>query len=132
MSEASVLAGLAVDIAGTTVSHACSYPLTYLYNMRHGEACAFTLDSFIRMNAETEGVRLHSLAQQIGFKDAYDMADKVAQMKLQMEMKTTLDDAGIEISDIDNLAILSMQPDMINSPAVMTIDKLIKMYSSLK
>jgi alcohol dehydrogenase len=132
MSEASVLAGLAVDIAGTTVSHACSYPLTYLYNMRHGEACAFTLDSFIRMNAETEGVRLHSLAQQIGFKDAYDMADRVAQMKQQMEMKTTLDDAGIEISDIDNLAILSMQPDMVNSPAVITIDKLIKMYSSLK
>lgn len=132
MSEASVLAGLAVDITGATVSHACSYPLTYLYKMRHGEACAFTLDSFIRMNAEVEGVRLHSVANQIGFRDAYDMADRVAQMKIQMGMKTTLDEAGIEISDIENLAILSMQPDMINSPAVMTIDKLIKMYSSLK
>jgi alcohol dehydrogenase len=132
MSEASVLAGLAVDIAGTTVSHACSYPLTYLYNMRHGEACAFTLDAFIRMNAEAEGVRLHSLASQIGFKDAYDMAERVSQMKMQMEMKTSLEDVGIDISEIDNLAILSMQPDMINSPAVMTINKLIKLYNSLK
>lgn len=131
MSEASVLAGLAVDIAGTTVSHACSYPLTYLYNIGHGEACAFTLDSFIRMNAEVEDVRLHSLASKIGFKDAYDMADRVTQMKVQMDMKASLAEVGIDISEIENLAILSMQPDMINSPAVMTIDKLIKLYNSL-
>jgi alcohol dehydrogenase len=131
MSEASVLAGLAVDIAGTTASHACSYPLTYLYNIRHGEACAFTLDSFIRINAEVEEGRLHQLAKQIGFKDAYDMADRIVQMKIEMGMKTTLKDAGIEFSEIENLAILSMQPDMINNPVAITIDKLIKMYHSL-
>jgi alcohol dehydrogenase len=131
MSEASVLAGLAVDIAGTTASHACSYPLTYLYNIRHGEACAFTLDSFIRINAEVEEGRLHQLAIQIGFKDAYHMADRIAQMKTEMGMKTTLKDAGIEFSEIENLAILSMQPDMINNPVAITIDKLIKMYHSL-
>ena len=131
MSEASVLAGLAVDFDGTTASHACSYPLTYLYNMRHGEACAFTLDSFIRINAEVEDGRLHSLAKQIGFIDAYDMADKISKMKIQMEMKTTLKKAGIDINEIENLAILSMQPDMINNPVVITIDKLIKMYKSL-
>lgn len=131
MSEASVLAGLATDIAGTTASHACSYPLTYLYNIRHGEACAFTLDSFIRINAEVDEGRLHNFAKQLGFADAYDMANKIAQMKKQLRMKTTLNDAGIDASEIENLAILSMQPDMINNPVTMTIDKLIKMYSSL-
>ena len=131
MSEASVMAGLAVDIAGTTASHACSYPLTYLYNIRHGEACAFTLDSFIRINAEMEDGRLHHLSKQIGFKDAYDMADRITQMKIEMEMKTTLKDAGIEMREIENLAILSMQPDMINNPVTITIDKLIKMYHTL-
>jgi alcohol dehydrogenase len=131
MSEASVMAGLAVDTAGTTASHACSYPLTYLYNIRHGEACAFTLDSFIRINAEMEDGRLHHLSKQIGFKDAYDMADRITQMKIEMGMKTTLKDAGIEMREIENLAILSMQPDMINNPVTITIDKLIKMYHSL-
>jgi len=132
MSEASVLAGLAVDIAGTTASHACSYPLTYLYNLRHGEACAFTLDSFIRINAEAVEGRLHFLARQIGFEDAYNMADRVLQLKLQMGMKTNLREAGIDVNEIENLAILSMQPDMINNPMVINIDKLIEMYNSLK
>jgi alcohol dehydrogenase len=132
MSEASVLAGLAADISGTTASHACSYPLTYLYNLRHGEACAFTLDSFIRINAEAEEGRLHILAKEIGFEDAYSMANKILRMKKQMGMKTTLKEAGIDINDIENLAILSMQPDMINNPITIGIDKLIEMYNSLK
>lgn len=132
MSEASVLAGLAVDIAGTAASHACSYPLTYIYNMRHGEACAFTLESFIRINAEAEGGRLHQLAGRIGLKDAYSMAEHIKQMKRQMGINMTLKDAGIDVSEIENLAILSMQPDMINNPIVIRIDNLIEMYNSLK
>lgn len=132
MSEASVLAGLAVDISGTTASHACSYPLTYLYDLRHGEACAFTLDSFIRINAEAEDGRLHHFAKQVGFVDAYQMADRVKQMKLQMGMKTTLREVGIEASEIENLAIISMQPDMVNNPIPINIDSLIEMYHSLR
>lgn len=132
MSEASVLAGLAVDIAGTTASHACSYPLTYLYNIRHGEACAFTLDSFIRINADVENGRMHSFAKQIGFEDAFAMADKIVEMKIKMEMKINLKDAGIDYTEIENLAILSMQPDMVNNPVLITIDKLINMYNALE
>lgn len=131
MSEASVLAGLAVDIAGTTASHACSYPLTYLYNIRHGEACAFTLDSFLRVNAEVDNGRLHVLAKAVGFEDAYAMADKVLEMKVLMGMKKSLRDAEIDEDEIENLAILSMQPDMVNNPVVMNIEKLIEMYSRL-
>ncbi|MGB7605988.1 MAG: iron-containing alcohol dehydrogenase family protein [Lutisporaceae bacterium] len=131
MSEASVLAGLAVNLSSTTASHACSYPLTYLYNIRHGEACAFTLDSILKINSEAEDGRLHQLAVQIGFKDAYDMADKIVKMKASMEMKSTLKEAGIDTSEIDNLSILSMQPDMINNPIVISIEKLIEMYHAL-
>lgn len=132
MSKASVLAGISADMSGSAACHACSYPLTFLYNLRHGAACAFTLDSFVRINAEAEDGRLHYLAKQIGFKDAYSMADKIKLMKIQMGMKTTLSDAGIDINDIENLSILSMQPDMINNPVVISIDKLVEMYNSLK
>lgn len=132
MSEASVLAGIAVDMSGTAASHACSYPLTYLYNIRHGDACAFTLDSFIRMNAEADEGRLHLFAYKLGFQDAHHMADKIMELKLQMSMKTTLKDAGIDINDIENLSILSMQPDMINNPTKISIEKLIEMYHGKK
>jgi alcohol dehydrogenase len=132
MSQASVLAGLAADAAGSTASHACSYPLTYLYDLRHGEACAFTLDSFIRINAEAEEGRLHNLAKQIGFENAYHMADRIQEMKKKMGMKTTLKEAGIDINEVENLAILSMQPDMINNPTLININMLVEMYHSFK
>ncbi len=131
MSEASILAGLAVNISSTTASHACSYPLTYLYNMRHGEACAFTLDSFLRINLDTEYDRLYQFAKEIDFKDAYDMADEIAKMKVSLGINSTLKEAGIDASEIDNLSILSMQPDMINNPIFISIEKLIEMYHSL-
>lgn len=46
MAEASVIAGLAFTLPKTTSSHACSFPLTNLYHIPHGEACGLTLDCF--------------------------------------------------------------------------------------
>lgn len=46
MAEASIVAGVAFSHPRTTGSHACSFPLTNIYGVPHGEACAFTLDYF--------------------------------------------------------------------------------------
>ena len=43
--EASNLAGQAINITRTSLSHAISYPLTNKFNFPHGLACAFTLNS---------------------------------------------------------------------------------------
>ena len=60
----------------TAGSHACSYPLSEDYGLPHGEACAFTLDSFVRLNADE---RLEALCRAMGFNrvrvvDPYDLA----------------------------------------------------------
>jgi len=52
MAEASIVAGVAFSHPRTTGSHACSFPLTNIYGLPHGEACAFTLDYFLKFNAE--------------------------------------------------------------------------------
>lgn len=44
-------AGRAIAIAGTTVCHALSYPLTLRYGLSHGHACGLTLASVLRYNA---------------------------------------------------------------------------------
>ncbi len=132
MCEASVTAGLAFSHPKTAGIHACSYPLTNLYGISHGEACAFTLDSFVRINAEAENGRLHTFSRQLGFCDAYEMADKILEMKKYTGMKITLQDAGIVKQDIENLALMSMHPDIMNNPVDLNIEKLIKMYSSLE
>ena len=83
MAEASIVAGVAFSHPRTTGSHACSFPLTNLYGMPHGEACAFTLDYFIRFNAahaDGDG-RITALARDCGFDSPAAMADAVHDMK---------------------------------------------------
>ncbi len=131
MSEASVIAGLAFGLPKTAGSHACSFPLTNVYHIPHGEACAFTLDLFARINAEAEDGRLHSFARQLCFADAFEMADRILEMKKQMGLKVTLADAGIKEEEIENLAIKSQHPNMLNNPVEMTVEKIINMYRKL-
>ncbi|MBF6327722.1 phosphonoacetaldehyde reductase [Nocardia transvalensis] len=45
------LAGRAIAIAGTTVCHAMSYPLTLRHGLSHGHACGLTLAPVLRYNA---------------------------------------------------------------------------------
>lgn len=47
--KASNLAGKAINISRTSLNHSISYPLTNLYNLKHGYACAFSVISTINM-----------------------------------------------------------------------------------
>ena len=63
MAEASIIAGVAFSNPRTAGSHACSFPLTNLYGVPHGEACAITLDYFCHFNADAENGRHNNFAQ---------------------------------------------------------------------
>ncbi|AGK95965.1 iron-containing alcohol dehydrogenase family protein [Clostridium pasteurianum] len=132
MSEASLIAGLAFGLPKTTGSHACSFPLTNIYKLPHGEACAFTLDYFTRINAEAEDGRVNDFAKQLGFKDANDMADRIKELKFSMNMKVSLQDAGIRDEEVETLAELSIHPNLLNNPVKMEKKDLIEMFRSFK
>lgn len=131
MSEASLLAGLAFGLPKTAGSHACSFPLTNVYGISHGEACAMTLDAFTRINASAEDGRLHQFARNLFFTDAFAMADQILAMKQQMKMKISLADANIPEGEIEQLAKLSQHPNMLNNPVAMDHDRIVNLYRSL-
>lgn len=132
MAEASVLAGLTFGLPKTTGPHACSFPLTSVYHIPHGEACAFTIDAFTRINGEDKEGRVNGFAIKLGFKDAEEMADKMLEMKKEMGLKVTLKDAGINLEDVPKLAELSQHPNMLNNPVKMSYEAILNMYLSLK
>ena len=132
MCEASVMAGLAFGLPKTAGSHACSFPLTNLYHIPHGEACAFTLDAFTLINSDAEEGRLQDFSKKLGFKDASAMAEKIKDMKKEMKLKVTLEAAGIKEEDLDELASLSQHPNMLNNPIKMDVASTKKMYLTLK
>lgn len=133
MAEASIIAGVAFSNPRTTGSHACSFPLTNLYGVPHGEACAMTLDYFIRLNAKGDDGRIECFARDCGFADAYAMADEVTELKRKMGMAMTLSQIGVKAEEeIEELTRLSMHPLLKNNPVKLDFDDIKKMYEAIK
>ena len=94
MSQASTIAGLAFSQTGTAGSHACSYRLSIDYHIPHGEACAFTLDRWVEINAEARP-ELRRIYRNIGFEIESDFAAWINRMKVKGELRTTLRECGV-------------------------------------
>jgi alcohol dehydrogenase class IV len=135
MAEASVIAGMAFTLPKTTSSHACSFPLTNLYHIPHGEACGLTLDYFARINAKdpgADGKRINEFARQLGFADMGDMADAIAQMKKDLHLRTDLKEFHLTDEQVSELVQASHHPNMLNNPVEITDEILNDMYQSMR
>lgn len=135
MAEASIVAGVAFSHPRTTGSHACSFPLTNIYGIPHGEACAFTLDYFVKFNAkhaDSDG-RLDALAKDCGFDSAYEMADEISSMKKRMGMRSRLSEIGCTSDEqIAELTKKSMSMLMKRNPIELSESDIGEMYNKLK
>ncbi len=129
MAYGSLLAGLAFSNAKTAGCHACSYPLSMYHHLPHGEACAFTLDSFIRLNADD---RLESLANTLGFADTGALADEIYRLKVKGGLRVRFADCDGEL-DLNKLATESAEHMLMrNNPVQLSVDELKAMFAALK
>ena len=128
MAYASLLAGMAFALPKTAASHACSFALSADYHLPHGEACAFTLDSLIKINADE---RLENLAKAVGMKNTDELAERIRHFKTIACLKTKLSELG-EV-DVDKLAHDgAVHPLMANNPVKLTAEDLKKMFLKLR
>ena len=131
MAEASVIAGLAFTLPKTTSSHACSFPLTNIYGIPHGEACGLTLDWFCRVNADAQGGRVQALAHDLGCADAEELAERIAELKRAVGLRVGLADLALTDGQIAELVRLSHHPNLDNNPVAITDEMLDEMYRAL-
>lgn len=135
MAQASITAGVAFSHPRTTGSHACSFPLTNLYGVPHGEACAFTLDYFVKFNADNadENGRIAAFARECGFKNAYEMANEISAMKKRMGMRSRLSEIGCTSDEqIAELTEKSMSMLMERNPIALSKQNILEMYHALR
>lgn len=132
MAEASLIAGLAFTLPKTTASHACSFPLTNIYHIPHGEACGLTLDYFARINAKAENGRLDEFAKKLGFKNTDDMADEIYKLKEKMGLRNDLKDLNLTDEQVSELVRISRHPNLYNNPVEITDEMLNDMYQSMR
>jgi alcohol dehydrogenase len=126
MSLGALFAGLAFAQTRTAAVHACSYPLSMYHHMSHGEACAFTLDMFLKENAAVDN-RLNDLARELGFNDANEMAAKIMEMKREFKLKCSIKE--LNNPDVKQLAKESViHPLFNNNPKKFTTEELEKAF----
>lgn len=131
MSEASLLAGLAFALPKTSSAHACSYPLTNVLGIPHGEACALTIDYWLRFNAAHGDERSRILVQELGFEDAGKMADRLGELKAELGLMTNLKSFNLSTMQIDNLIEATTSPNLLNNPVEIHRSDIADMYRSL-
>lgn len=132
MAEASVIAGLAFTLPKTTASHACSFPLTNLHHIPHGEACGLTIDYFARINASVENGRLEKFVQKLGFKDVDEMADSIHALKDRLGLRNDLKDLNLTDEQVADLVRISRHPNLYNNPVEITDEMLQEMYETFR
>ena len=127
MAYGALLGGLSFALPKTAASHACSYPLSEDYHLPHGEACAFTLDSLVRINADE---RLEHLCRAVGLKDTEELAERIRFLKQLGGLRCRLSELG-EV-DLDKLCRdCAAHPLMNNNPVKMDEARLREMFEAL-
>ena len=127
MSRAALLGGLSFALPKTAASHACSYPLSEDYHLPHGEACAFTLDSLVRINADA---RLEELCSRVGLSGTEELAERIRALKKLGGLRSRLSDLG-EV-DLDKLCRdCAAHPLMNNNPVKLDEAALHRMFEAL-
>lgn len=132
MCEAAVIAGMAFGLPKTTASHACSYPISSLYHIPHGEACGLTIDYFTRLNAQNDQQgRILDLAQKLGYESGEELADAIRALKGRIGMRSDLKQFDLTDADVEALAVQSDHPNLKNNPTEITHEMLVEMYRSM-
>ncbi len=128
MAYAATLAGLAFGQPKTAGCHACSYPLSQDYHLPHGEACAFTLDSFVRINTSP---RMEEMLKRAGLTGgSEELVERIRAFKAMAGLRARLRDLG-EV-DLGKLAAdCAAHALMRNNPVKMSEADLRAMFEAL-
>ena len=132
MARASLTAGLAFNLPRTNSGHACSYIITAMLGLPHGEACTLTIEWFIRFNAARGCAEVEQMARALGFADADAMASEITAMKRQLGLRTDLREFNLTDEQIEQLAVGSQHPILKLNPVEVTLDDLRALYRSLR
>ncbi len=128
MAYAALLGGLSFALPKTAGCHACSYPICEHFHVSHGEACAFTLDSFVRVNADE---RLEELCRRAGIGDTQQLADWINRMKALSGLPMKLSQLG-EADTAQLARECAAHPLMNNNPVPMDEGALRNLFEALR
>lgn len=132
LSLAGVYAGLAFSNTRTTACHALSYPLTTVFGVPHGIACALTLAEMLKLNSRAVPSKIEVLCNIMGCKNITTAQKKINKVWNNLKIKTRLRDYGLSKNDLQVVLEKGFIPEkMANNPYRVTKQDLKRMLQSV-
>ena len=141
MSVGQYIAGMGFSNVGLGIVHSMAHPLSAVYDIPHGKACAMLLTAVLKFNAPETGEKYREIARVMGVADvdvmdeetyrqaAIDVIQKLAD---DVGIPKSLSEAGVKREDIPFLAESAFNDACTpGNPRDVTIDEIIAIYESI-
>lgn len=146
MARAALLAGRAINITRTTAPHAVSYPMTGLYDIPHGHACALTLPRFLLYNSAVSGEdaldprgvefvrrRMEELVRLLEAGSPEDACAGLEERMRRCGLETRLSELRLDGEARERIILLGFNPDRVgNNPRRLTPEGLRGILESIR
>jgi len=113
MALGQYIAGMGFSNVGLGIDHSMAHPLSAVYDIPHGTACAILLAPVLKFNAPATGERYREIARAMGVAGVDEMTQEeyraaaieaVAKLSADVGIPTKLSELGVKAEDIDFLA----------------------------
>ena len=117
MALGQYIAGMGFSNVGLGIDHSMAHPLSAVYDIPHGTACAILLAPVLKFNAPATGDRYREIARAMGVKDVDALSteeartaaiDAVQQLADDVGIPRKLSELGVKAEDIPFLAKSAM------------------------
>jgi len=141
MAYAQYLAGMGFSNAGLGIAHSMAHPLSAVYEIPHGVACAALLAPVMKFNASATGTKYRDIAFALGVKTAAKMSQTayrkaavaaVEKLAKDVGIPAKLRELGVQSKDLDFLAESALKDACTaGNPQDVTKKKLQDLYKSV-
>lgn len=113
MSLGQYIAGMGFSNVGLGIVHSMAHPLSAVYDIPHGKACAMLLTAVLKFNASATGEKYREIARVMGVPDVDSMdqetyrqaaIDVIQKLADDVGIPKSLSEAGVKREDIPFLA----------------------------
>jgi len=103
MLYASMLAGVAINCAGTEIVHAMGYYLTNYHDVHHGLANGMLLTHALRLEIQEGFRKLDDAALKLGFGNGLELVKKIEEIADKTGIPRSLKELGVNESELDTM-----------------------------
>lgn len=141
MSLGQYIAGMGFSNVGLGIVHSMAHPLSAVYDIPHGKACAMLLTAVLKFNAPATGEKYREIARVMGVpdvdgmdQDTYRQAaiDVIQKLADDVGIPKSLSEAGVKREDIPFLAESAFNDACTpGNPRDASMEEIIGIYESI-